>query len=458
MIRNILCYAEESARRFPGKTAFADEETACTYDELIKSARAVGTRLGREVTPGKPIPVLMDKGVKAIYAFMGIVSAGCFYILLDPKLPTERLRSVLDTLQAEVLLTDPAYDKPRERLEFDGKVIMMEEALQTQEDAEYLDNVRKQSRDVDPLYAIFTSGSTGVPKGVVVSHRSVIDFIEEFTRLFNITEHDVIGNQAPFDFDVSVKDIYSTLKCGATKVIFSGEVMPVKHLNIWKKYLPEAMYVNVYGPTEITCNCTYHIIDREYEPGENLPIGKPFPNEKVFLLDEEDREVTKPGEKGEICVSGTALSLGYYNNPEQTAKAFVQNPLNQSYLEPIYRTGDLAYYGEDGNLYFASRKDFQIKHMGHRIELGEIETALETVEGLGRSLCVYDEAKGKILAFYEGDLEKKQIVRAIGTRLPGFMIPNVFVKVEEFPLTKNGKIDRKKLEETYESGNLTSLS
>lgn len=152
MIRNILCYAEESARRFPGKTAFADEETACTYDELIKSARAVGTRLGREVTPGKPIPVLMDKGVKAIYAFMGIVSAGCFYILLDPKLPTERLRSVLDTLQAEVLLTDPAYDKPRERLEFDGKVIMMEEALQTQEDAEYLDNVRKQSRDVDPLY------------------------------------------------------------------------------------------------------------------------------------------------------------------------------------------------------------------------------------------------------------------------------------------------------------------
>lgn len=131
MIRNILCYAEESARRFPGKTAFADEETACTYDELIESARAVGTRLGMEVTPGKPVPVLMEKGVKAIYAFMGIVSAGCFYILLDPKLPTERLRSVLDTLQAEVLLTDPAYDKPRERLEFDGKVIMMEEALQT---------------------------------------------------------------------------------------------------------------------------------------------------------------------------------------------------------------------------------------------------------------------------------------------------------------------------------------
>lgn len=131
-------------------------------------------------------------------------------------------------------MTDPAYDKPRERLEFDGKVIMMEEALQTQED-EYLDNVRKQSRDVDPLYAIFTSGSTGVPKGVVVSHRSVIDFIEELTRLFNITEHDVIGNQAPFDFDVSVKDIYSTLKCGATMQIIPKKFFsfPTKLRIIW---------------------------------------------------------------------------------------------------------------------------------------------------------------------------------------------------------------------------------
>ena len=510
MIRNILCYAEESARKYPGKIAFADEETACTYEELIRCARAVGTRLGRDVMPGKPVPVLMEKGVKAIYAFMGIVSAGCFYVLLDPKLPAERLKSVLDTLQADILLSDPAYDKQRERLEFDGKVIMLDEALDTPEDSGYLAYVRKQSRDVDPLYAIFTSGSTGVPKGVVVSHRSVIDFIEEFTTLFGITEDDVIGNQAPFDFDVSVKDIYSTLKCGATmqiipkkyfsfptklldflierevttliwavsalciistlkgfeykvpdkirKVIFSGEVMPVKHLNIWKKYLPDAMYVNVYGPTEITCNCTYYIVNRDYEPGENLPIGKAFPNEKVFLLDEEDKEITDSGIKGEICVSGTALSLGYYNNPEQTARAFVQNPLNQSYMEPIYRTGDLAYYGVDGNLYFASRKDFQIKHMGHRIELGEIETALETVEELGRSLCMYDEEKGKILAFYEGKLEKKEIVRAIRTRLPGFMIPNIFVKVEEFPLTKNGKIDRKKLEEIYESGNLAELS
>ncbi len=501
MIRNILDYAEESARKYVGKTAFADEHTACTYEELITCARAVGTSVAKVTSPRRPVPVFMEKSVNAIYAFMGTVYAGCFYVLLDPKLPAERLKTILDTLTPDVMIVDHAYDKQFATLGFNGTVIDIDEAKNEAADSEKLEGIRRQSLDIDPLYAIFTSGSTGVPKGVVVSHRSTIDFIEEFTKLFHITEEDVIGNQAPFDFDVSVKDIYSTLKTGATmqiipkklfsfptklldfiverevttliwavsalciittlkgfeykvpdkikKVIFSGEVMPVKHLNQWRQYVPDATYVNVYGPTEITCNCTYYIIDREFEVGENLPIGQPFPNEKVFLLDENDKQVTEPGEKGEICVSGTALSLGYYNNDAQTAKAFVQNPLNSLYIEPIYRTGDLAYYGEDGKLYFASRKDFQIKHMGHRIELGEIETALETVDGIRRNLCVYDEPKGKIVAFYEGDIEKRQIVKAIGTRLPAFMIPNVFIKIDEFPLNKNGKIDRKKLQAEY---------
>ena len=228
--------------------------------------------------------------------------------------------------------------------------------------------------------------------------------------------------------------------------------MPIKHLNEWKKYLPDALYANVYGPTEITCNCTYYIVDREFQPGESLPIGQPFPNEKVFLLDEENQLVREAGKKGEICVSGTALSLGYYRNPEQTEKVFVQNPLNEKYLEPIYRTGDLAYYGHDGYLYFASRKDFQIKHMGHRIELGEIELAMELAEGIRRACCAYDESENKIVAFYEGEAEKQQIVRALGKKLPAYMIPNVWVKLDRLPITKNGKIDRKKMLKEYREG------
>ena len=504
MIRNILDYLEQSAIHYPDKIAFADETSACTYKELRRTAKSVGTKLTNYVPPRSPVPVFMEKRVETIYAFLGAVYAGCFYVLLDPKLPLERLKQILQTLQSEVLVLHPDYEKQFKTLEYEGNVVNILEAVQEEEDAVLLEAIREQRLDIDPLYAIFTSGSTGIPKGVLVSHRSVIDFMEEFVEIFEITDKDVIGNQAPFDFDVSVKDIYSTLKTGATmqiipkklfsfptklldyldereittliwavsalcivttlkgleykvpqkvnKIIFSGEVMPIKHLNEWKKYLPDALYANVYGPTEITCNCTYYIVDREFQPGESLPIGQPFPNEKVFLLDEGNQLVREAGKKGEICVSGTALSLGYYRNPEQTEKVFVQNPLNEKYLEPIYRTGDLAYYGHDGYLYFASRKDFQIKHMGHRIELGEIELAMELAEGIRRACCAYDESENKIVAFYEGEAEKQQIVRALGKKLPAYMIPNVWVKLDRLPITKNGKIDRKKMLKEYREG------
>ena len=504
MIRNILDYLEQSARHYPDKIAFADEMSTCTYKELWETARSVGTKLANYVPPRSPIPVFMEKRVETIYAFLGAVYAGCFYVLLDPKLPSERLKQILQTLQSEVLVLHPDYEKQFKALEYEGNVVNILEALQEEEDAVLLETIREQRLDIDPLYAIFTSGSTGIPKGVLVSHRSVIDFMEEFVDIFGITDKDVIGNQAPFDFDVSVKDIYSTLKTGATmqiipkkmfsfptklldyldereittliwavsalcivttlkgleykvpqkvnKIIFSGEVMPIKHLNEWKKYLPDALYANVYGPTEITCNCTYYIVDREFQPGESLPIGQPFPNEKVFLLDEGNQLVREAGKKGEICVSGTALSLGYYRNPEQTKKVFVQNPLNEKYLERIYRTGDMAYYGHDGYMYFASRKDFQIKHMGHRIELGEIELAMEMAEGIRRACCTYDEPENKIIAFYEGEAEKRQIVRALGKKLPAYMIPNVWVKMDRLPITKNGKIDRKKMMKEYREG------
>lgn len=504
MIRNILDYLEQSARHYPDKIAFADEMSTCTYKELWETARSVGTKLANYVPPRSPVPVFMEKRVETIYAFLGAVYAGCFYVLLDSKLPSERLKQILQTLQSEVLVLHPDYEKQFKALEYEGNVVNILEALQEEEDAVLLETIREQRLDIDPLYAIFTSGSTGIPKGVLVSHRSVIDFMEEFVDIFGITDKDVIGNQAPFDFDVSVKDIYSTLKTGATmqiipkkmfsfptklldyldereittliwavsalcivttlkgleykvpqkvnKIIFSGEVMPIKHLNEWKKYLPDALYANVYGPTEITCNCTYYIVDREFQPGESLPIGQPFPNEKVFLLDEGNQLVREAGKKGEICVSGTALSLGYYRNPEQTKKVFVQNPLNEKYLERIYRTGDMAYYGHDGYLYFASRKDFQIKHMGHRIELGEIELAMEMAEGIRRACCTYDEPENKIIAFYEGEAEKRQIVRALGKKLPAYMIPNVWVKMDRLPITKNGKIDRKKMMKEYREG------
>lgn len=497
MIQNILDYLEATAASCPEKTAFEDLENSYTYAQVLENAKRIGTALAAALPQNAPVPVFMEKEAWTLNVFMGAVCAGCFYTLVEPEQPTERIRTILDTLEAEVLVTSGKSAKRAEELGFAGRVLLAEELAEYEINESILRKRRENACDIDPLYAIFTSGSTGVPKGVVVSHRSVIDFTEHFTRIFGFDREDVIGNQAPFDFDVSVKDIYPALKTGATlevipkkffsvpkklldflderkvtsltwaasalciismlkgfkykvpgsirRVMFSGEVMPVKHLNYWKEYLPKALYVNLYGPTEITCNCTYYILDREFAEDELLPIGNAFPNERVFLLDEEDCLVTEPGTLGEICVSGTALALGYYRNPEKTGEVFTQNPLNRRYPELIYRTGDLGRYDGRGELYYVTRKDFQIKHMGHRIELGEIEAAFQALEGISRVCCVYDEPNTKIIGFYVGSPEPKEIIERLTERLPRYMIPNIFRRVDTMPLTKNGKIDRKAL-------------
>lgn len=503
LIKNVLEYLETSVKHFPHKTAFIDETSSCTFAELQHRAHTMGSALASRVPAATPIPVFLEKSVATLGVFMGIVSAGCFYVALDVRQPQARLRQIMQTLQAPVIITDEKHLPIAQQLGFSGDILTLETLLQTPPNLHLLQARRSQALDIDPLYGIFTSGSTGVPKCVLVSHRSVIDFMEYFTDLFHITSQDILGNQAPFDFDVSVKDIYSTLKTGATlvliprtmfsnptqlldylsehrvttliwavsalcllttfrafdykvpptinKVLFSGEAMPIKHLNLWQAAYPKATFVNLYGPTEITCNCTYYIIDRPFQPGDVLPMGKPFPNERVFLLNESNQLITKPHITGELCVSGTALALGYYNNPEQTANAFVQNPLNPHYLEVIYRTGDLAYYNDQEELCFASRKDFQIKHMGQRIELGEIEACLDKIPTLKRACCLYQHDKQKIVVFYEGDCEKDTLLQFLKTELPPYMIPHVFHALDTLPLNKNGKIDREVLKKQLES-------
>lgn len=361
--------------------------------------------------------------------------------------------------------------------------------------------VRQSMIDTDPLYALFTSGSTGVPKGAVVSHRNVINYASWYKETFDINEMTQFGSQTPFYFSMSVSDVYSTIIAGATlhiipkklftfpiqlieymnkkeintiywvpsalcivanlkvlnyadlkyvdKVLFAGEVMPTKQLNYWIDKLPNAMFANLFGPTETTDICTYYIVDRQFEDDEVLPIGKACQNCDVFLLDENNQEVLDDRE-GELCVRGSFLALGYYNNEEKTKEAFVQNPLNTSYPEMIYRTGDLVKYNERGELVYITRKDFQIKHMGYRIELGEIEAAVNSLEKIQNCAVIYDEIKDKIVLIYTGKIDDKGIMDGISHKIPHYMYPNVIVKKKVMPYNQNGKIDRKWLKSHYE--------
>ena len=452
MTKNVLDYLYTSKEKFPLKTAVADNVSSMTYTELVDNATTIAVALLKYTGARKAVPIYMDKSCVTLAAFMGVVMTGNFYVLLEPAHPAERIHSILDTLQADIIVTNRKNEKKAAKLEFTGNIVYIEDLLEAQvtdEDRKKLSDIKANALDIDPLYAIFTSGSTGVPKGVVVNHRSVIDFIECFTDIFGITDKDVIGNQAPFDFDVSVKDIYSSLKCGATLQIIPKSMFsfPTRLLD----YLDDALFANVYGPTEITCNCTYYIIDREFAIDDVLPMGKAFPNERVFLLDENDKLIknSEADKTGEICVSGTAVTMGYFNNKEKTDSAFVQNPLNGSYNEIIYRTGDLGYYNDNKEMCFSSRKDFQIKHNGHRIELGELDMAINSMDNIQRACCIYQQEENKIYAFYEGEQDNKSLTHYLLSKLPKFMIPEVMINVKSMPLTKNGKIDRKALMEEY---------
>lgn len=514
MVCNVLEYLENAEKLYPDKLVFGDEREQLTYGQFAQMARKIGKNLIEKGACKEPVVILIEKDVKSIAAFMGTVYSGCFYVPVDKSLPLERIRTILTVARPRYLIIKKEDEGLKGKLGKEIKILfleeLLEEALHKISDAEEkretgklegLEKIRERHLDTDPLYMIFTSGSTGMPKGVLISHKSVIDMVEQFTKIFQFSSEEVFANQAPFDFDVSVKDIYLTLKNGASmhivprsmfvlpkklvayfnekrittiiwaasalgivasfrvldkespkylrKIMFSGEVLPMKVLHYWQSRQKDALYVNLYGPTEITCNCTYYIVEREFLPEEVLPIGKAFPNTEILLLDKEN-QLVKPGEMGEICVRGSSLALGYYRNEDATRKAFCQNPLHNDYRDMIYRTGDMGYVNERGELVFTARKDYQIKHMGHRIELLEVEAVVNTIEEVEKCCSIYDDTGEKIVLFYQAEKEiEKEIIQMLHSRLPKYMCPNVFCRMDKIPENSHGKMDRYRLKQEY---------
>ena len=497
---NLLQYLEASVTRVPDKTAFMDESCSLTFREVSQQARAVGSFLHSEGYYKQPVVVFMKKHPNTLAAFFGIMYAGCYYVPLDDEMPHHRIDLILKTLNPKAMVCDEDTAALVENFDFHGKTYIYRDICAAPINDAALCAIREKQIDTDPIYIVFTSGSTGIPKGVIACHRSVIDYIEQLCGVLKFNENTVFGNQTPLYFDAYLKEVIPTLKYGATTVLipkqlfmfpvklveflntykintlcwvvsaltmisafkafdkvkpeflhtiaFASEVFPIKQFRIWRETLPNARFINLYGPTETTGICCYYEVDREFSLEENLPIGRPFPNTEILLLDE-NNQLAAPGKQGEICIRGTRLTLGYYRNPEKTAEAFVQNPLNDLYPELIYRTGDLGYYNDRGELMFLSRKDFQIKHMGHRIELGEIEVITNMHEAVKAACCIFDNENKKIVLYYVGDLTPGDMSVYIKSKLPRYMVPNVIRQLEQMPFTPNGKVDRNLLKQWY---------
>ncbi|MCL2446837.1 MAG: amino acid adenylation domain-containing protein [Oscillospiraceae bacterium] len=498
---NVLSYLDEIAARLPNKAAFCDDQCQLTFADLDLRSRAVGSALANAGYSNEPVVVFMQKGPCAVSAFFGVVRAGCFYVPLDEEMPRHRIELIFDTLKPSVVICD---DTTQDKLPtFEGTALHYNELITTPVNEIALHEIALRQIDTDPIYVVFTSGSTGKPKGVVACHRSVIDYIETLSDVLQVSENTIFGNQAPLYVDACLKELFPTLKFGAQTwfipksyfsfpmkliaylnekrintvcwvasaftmiaalrvlnelvpqhlhtVAFGSEVFPQKQLQAWRTACPQARFINLYGPTECTGMSCYYELPANFD-APRVPIGRPFRNTDMFLLDDDDQRITQLGQAGEICIRGTCVTLGYYADPERSAQAFVQNPLHSRYAEPVYRTGDLGEYDDAGNLLFISRRDHQIKRAGYRIELGEIESAALTIDGVSAACCLFDEAKKKLILCTVSTLARADLQAELGTKLPPYMLPNIMHALDHMPLTPNGKIDRNGLKENYIHG------
>lgn len=495
MKNSIAYYLEETAKRFPDKIAYKDKEEEISFLQLFQSCKRIGSAISRYVYMRKPVIIYMKKNIRNIQCFFGAAFAGCFYIPLDEAMPIKRARLILDVVKPEMLIYDNHTSENLLQLGDIKHTFAYEDLLREQVNEDEIKCRVNNIRTTDLLYVLFTSGSTGVPKGVTISHGSVMDFMEWICETYEMDERTSLCNQAPFYFDASVPDLYIPLACGATTyvppksyytfpqkviqyvidnnintliwvpsalcnvvdakvfdayipdcvklVIFCGEVMPCSYLNRWKKVLPDICYVNMYGPTEATYACTYYNIEKEFSDEDVLPIGKACGNAGILLIT--DNRQADIGEIGEICILGQCLSNGYYNDKNKTNAVFKQNPVNTKWNEMMYCTGDLGVMDTECEIKFIGRKDFQIKKNGFRIELGEIENAIRSIIEVENACCLFHKESNKVIAVYSGSINEEDVEKRIEEKLQRYMVPDKYIKLDKFPFNLNGKVDRESL-------------
>jgi D-alanine--poly(phosphoribitol) ligase subunit 1 len=487
----------------------------CRYNELESLSNKISHYLlDLGLRKGDVIAVLNNKSFTAYAIMIACIKIGLIYTNLDPKSPIERFKKMFNICNPSLLfyyIDENETNLISSEIQLSNKINYSDNQFQYQimnfSDSFPLANCYVNSSD--PVYIMFTSGSTGFPKGVLISNANILNFVQWTKITYNSTEKDVFTNLNPMHFDNSVFDFYASLFIGASLipvrenltinprklldainklsptiwfsvpsllvyvmnmralkeddlpnlriVTFGGEGFPKNQLRLlWNKWGKRVEFINVYGPTECTCICSSYVVtEPDMISDELLQLGPIAPNFYAMVIDENNNSVSN-GETGELCIGGSNVGLGYFNNPEKTAEVFVCNPLIKSHSGIMYKSGDLVSYDEVKDLYhFKGRKDNQIKRMGYRIELEEIENVLNSLDCIEESAVVFlnnEKIKSKIIACVRSNEKNdNEIALKLKKYLPLYMMPDAFLYFDQLPKNQNGKIDRLKLKSDVEN-------
>jgi len=509
---------EESARRFPDKDAATFGTERLSYRELDEFSSRLATVLrARAVRRGDRIGIYINKSIPSIVAIQGILKTGAAYVPLDPDAPPARLAFIIGNCGIRCLLTSTRnaarlaemfpQENPLTLVVLTDSVSEPPSGLRcpvvTWEEvrAAEVNDTPEPVIDTDLAYILYTSGSTGVPKGVMISHRTSLTFVNWAHDTFAVRPGHRLSSHAPFHFDLSIFDIFVAFKAGAAlalvpeglstfpirlaewiehnrisiwysvpsvlsalvlhgrldrfrfadlrTVLFAGEVFPVKFLRQIMSALPYAEFYNLYGPTETNVITYYKVPELPPDQTHPIPLGRACANMEVFGLDDEGQLITRPGQVGELYARGSCLAYGYWGDHEKTARSYVRNPLQTDFDERSYKTGDLVTLDTDANYLFLGRRDHMVKSRGYRIELGEIESALYShpLVKEAAAVAVPDELIGNRLRAFVvlsdgADATADELQRWCGERIPAYMVPEAVEFRESLPKTSTGKTDK----------------
>lgn len=498
----------QSAARYPDNIAVVHEQRQYTYRTLDETSNRFAHLLqAAGVARGDRVGLYLEKSFEAVAALFGIMKLGAAYVPLDPAAPGQRIAYIIGNCQMKAVFSTTA------------KHAALQEWLATQDPVPAALAIDAEDRlcavpatslpdpgtiEHDLAYMLYTSGSTGNPKGVMISHRAALTFIDWACETFHVQPTDRVSNHAPFHFDLSTFDLFATIKAGGTvilvpaalsvfplnlakfiaeqritvwysvpsaltrlvlygnlpkfdlshlrTILFAGEVFPIKYLRQLMELIPHASYHNLYGPTETNVCTWYTVPPLAPERTEPISIGKGCANSEILVLDGQNQRVAS-GEVGELCVRGPGLMRGYWGLPERTAQALIQYVASPHLgPEPLYRTGDLVREEADGNYTYLGRQDNQIKSRGYRIELGEIETVLYShpaIEEVAVIPMPDDEIGNQIKAFVvlrNGQAVTRPLLDTFcAARLPKYMVPHQVEFKTSLPKTSTGKVDKAQL-------------